>query len=217
VNAESGRDHHGKTESVWNQAGGRPAEVIRMIDARGKRPITRGALRPLFDYLDGLTARATVEELRTRLFDIDVKLDDVAEFVQFSDEQYMRNLIREGRHYHMLAICWKSGQRSPIHNHAQSTCALRVLTGVATETIFERTPSALLKATRSQELRAGDVAVSQDADTHQVSNLESPGTDLVTLHIYSPPLLRMETFTLTDRAVGEFRPMIVEHIHGSGI
>jgi len=174
-------------------------------------------LTPLIDYLDSLTERAPIEGLRDRLTALDITPADLADYARFSEEKYLRNLVHEGEWYHVLALCWRSGQRSPIHNHAGSTCGLRVLEGVATETVFEPTPSGLIKAVSSTEMRAGSVAASQDADIHQVSNLESPGCDLVTLHVYSPPLMRMDTYSLIDRTVGEFRPMVLEHALGSGI
>jgi len=37
------------------------------------------------------------------------------------------------------------------------------------------------------------------------------------LHIYSPPLLRMKTYSLTDRSIGEYVPEIFQHCFGSGI
>lgn len=174
-------------------------------------------LESLTDYLDGLSARATVEELGARLRALEIGVDDVADYVHFGKDCYLRNLIREGAYYHLLVLCWRSGQRSPIHNHAESTCGLRVLTGVVTETTFEITPSSLIKPVRSQELRAPQTIAMQDDDIHQVSNLEASGTDLITLHIYSPPLLRVNTFSLLDSHIGEFRPMILTHDKGSGI
>lgn len=173
-------------------------------------------LRPLFEYLDHLTERATVEGLTAVMTDLDVRLEDVAEHVRFNEKRYLRNLFRKGTWYHALVLCWRSGQRSPIHNHAQSTCGLHVLSGVATETRFEATPSGLLKAVNSVDMACGDLVVSQDADVHQISNLQEAGQDLVTLHIYSPPMLRMDTYSLTEPTIGEYRPEILEHM-GSGI
>ncbi len=49
----------------------------------------------------------------------------------------------------------------------------------------------------TRELTAGHVCASQDDDTHQVSNLQSQGQNLVTLHIYSPPLRAMQKFSIT--------------------
>ncbi len=173
-------------------------------------------LTSLIEYLDGLTERATIVALVKRLADLDITLDDVADYVRFGDKNYLHNLVREGKWYHLLVICWRSGQRSPIHNHAGSTCGFRILAGVATETKFESSPSTLIKAVSSHDMIADELVATQDSDIHQVSNLQTAGTDLVTLHIYSPPLLRMDTFSLTDQMVGEFRPAVLEYA-GSGI
>jgi len=91
------------------------------------------------------------------------------------------------------------------------------LTGVATETVFQQTPSSLVKAVSSLDQHPGSVSVSQDGYIHQISNLQATGQDLVTLHVYSPPLMRMATFSLTERGIGEFRPMVLQHAAGSGI
>lgn len=174
-------------------------------------------LEPLKQYLDGLTERADVPELRAHLKALDVTLEDVSDYVRFHDDKYQRNLVHEGPMYQLLVMCWLSGQRSPIHNHAESTCGVRVLSGKGTETRFAETPSNLLKPVASFDHECGSVSVSQDDDTHQISNLQEQGNNLVTLHIYSPPLLTMKTFSLTDSVVGEYRPMVVECIDGGGI
>jgi len=171
----------------------------------------------LLDYLDKLTERVPAATLEEYLRDLDITVDDVRPFARFAEDRYLRNLICDGPFYHALVLCWRSGQRSPIHNHAHSTCGVRVLSGTATETVFETTPSGLVKPVSSEDFGAGSVSVSADGFIHQMSNLLAPGTDLVTLHVYSPPLLRMDTFSLTEAGVGEFRPMILEHALGSGI
>lgn len=176
-----------------------------------------GPLAPLCAYLDSLTGRATVAELKAQLHSPAVTVDDVAEFAQFSQDRYLRTLVCQGEHYHLLVLCWRSGQRSPIHDHAGSTCGLRILRGTATETVFERSPSGLIKPACSKDYRQGTVSVSADNYIHQVSNLQAQGEDLVTLHVYSPPLLRMATYSLTEPTIGEFRPMVLEHVLGSGI
>jgi len=73
-------------------------------------------------------------------------------------------------------------------------------------------------ATGSRQLSAGDSCASQDSDVHQMSNLEADGHDLVTLHIYSPPLFRMNTFSLVDAKVMQFfDPVNEEFASGAGI
>jgi len=174
-------------------------------------------LRPLIEYLDGLEQRASVERVRELLESADVTLDDVRDFVRYDPGQYQRNLLAINTWYEVLVICWQSGQRSPIHNHARSTCGLKVLSGVCTETIFDHSPCGQVVALSSQNLTAGYISASQDEDTHQVSNLQAPGEDLVTLHIYSPPLRSMKKFSITGPMAEEWRPPIMECAQGSGI
>jgi cysteine dioxygenase len=171
----------------------------------------------LIGYLDGLSERASIGRLRELLAEAEVTLDDLRDFVVFDHEHYRRNLVALGPWYEILVICWQSGQRSPIHNHAKSTCGLKVLRGICTETVFERSPCGQVVALHSTNLIAGCITASQDTDTHQVSNLQPAGENLVTLHIYSPPLRSMEKFSLTGSAVEEWRPPVTEFVQGAGI
>jgi cysteine dioxygenase len=174
-------------------------------------------LQPLVDYLNTLTSRATIERLQALLAASDATIDDVREFVRFEPGHYQRNLVCQGPWYEMLVICWRSGQRSPIHNHAQSTCGLKVLQGVCTETYFAHSPCGQVVALSSHECGAGHVCASEDDDTHQVSNLQTAGHDLVTIHIYSPPLRAMKKFSITGATAEEWRPPVFEFAHGEGI
>jgi cysteine dioxygenase len=118
-------------------------------------------LSKLLHYLDHLTKRAPIEELEQRLKSLELTFEDIAQYAQFDKAHYRRNLVRGTSWYHLLVLCWKSGQRSPIHNHAESTCGLKVLCGIATETKFETTPSSLVKAVSSRDLREGHIAASK--------------------------------------------------------
>jgi len=175
-----------------------------------------GTLGELFRYLDGLTGRANLQELSARVADLEIDCDDVADFIRFSGQSYSRNLVRAGPWYHVLVLCWKNGQRSPIHDHAGSSCALRVLRGTLTETHFEFAPNGHVYPTFSREVLPGGVAGSEDLDIHQVSNLQAGGADLVTLHVYTPPLRLMGTYTLTDTRRGT-EPMFIEFCDAAGI
>ena len=79
---------------------------------------------------------------------------------------------------------------------------MRVLRGTLTETLFEFARNGHVKATFSRDVEVGGVIGSMDIDLHQVSNLQADDADLITLHVYSPPLLSMGTYTLHDRERG---------------
>lgn len=160
-------------------------------------------LAALLRYLDGLQERGSLESVKSMLIEMALTCDDVAEHVRFDTGQYQRNLVRAGRWYHLWVLCWKNGQRSAIHDHRGSNCAVQVLRGVATQTVFEFAPNGDVKAVGSRDLPAGSYILSQDADLQQISNLQAGDADLVTLHIYTPPLARMGTYSLLDRSRGE--------------
>lgn len=162
----------------------------------------KSSLEALWHYLDGLDGRAPLRELTDRLREADITCEDLADYIRFSDRQYMRNLVRSGSWYYALVLCWKNGQRSPIHNHTGSTCGVRVLRGTLTETLFAFAPNGAVKATTSRDCPPGSILGSVDGDMHQVSNLQAGDADLVTLHVYAPPLAGMGTYTLYDLTRG---------------
>src|SRR5579883_2226288 len=160
-------------------------------------------LDALISYLDSLETRTSLDELAGQLERLKPDAHDLADFIRFGEPTYQRILVRAGRWYHLWVLCWKNGQRSPIHDHHGSNCAVRVLRGTATVTDFEFAPNGHVKAVCSRDYPAGSVFANHDDQLHQVSNLQAGEKDLVTLHIYSPPLLRMGTYSLTDRTRGE--------------
>ena len=171
----------------------------------------------LLQQFDRHADAVPLAELVTTLAESEISLDDVRDFVCFGKDTYQRNLIHCGPAYQALILCWRSGQRSPIHDHRGSACGIRVLQGTLSETVFERSEIGLVYPTKTHELRQGGVCGSFDSDMHQVSNLQPAGQDLVTLHIYSPPLLVLGTYSLTDDLVSDFVPPVHEFTHGAGI
>jgi cysteine dioxygenase len=173
-------------------------------------------LHELIAFLDRLQARAPLPQLVAEMGELRVLCEELGEHVRFSDQQYARNLVCKGPWYHLLVLCWKNGQRSPIHDHAGSTCGLRVLRGVMTETTFDFAPNGHVKTLGSRELHEGEVCATQDDDLHQVSNLQAGDADLVTLHVYTPPLVWMGTYSMYDTSRGQ-EPMLLEFCDAAGI
>jgi cysteine dioxygenase len=171
----------------------------------------------LLELLDRYTQRVPLGQLIEWLNELEIDLEDVRDSIRFGESTYQRNPLRLGTAYHALVLCWRNGQRSPIHDHRGSSCAVRVLDGVATETQFERSGNGLIFPTFSRELPLGSVCGSEDADIHQMSNLQPGEANLVTLHVYSPPLLVMGKYSLTEPWVTEFIDPVHEFAAGGGI
>lgn len=159
-------------------------------------------LTAMFRYLDSLTDQPSLARLLEDLARFDVTLDDLTAHLRFADQGYNRNLVRAAPGYYAWLLCWKNGQRSPIHDHRGSACVVRVLQGMMTETLFELAPNGHVKATFSRDFAAGSLIGSEDTDIHQVSNLQAGDATLVTLHVYTPPLQRMNTYSLYDLTRG---------------
>ena len=177
------------------------------------------SLGTLLERLDAWRERIPLSELERVLGEVSITLDDVRPFLKFGEDTYRRNLVHAGPAYQALVLCWRNGQRSPIHDHRGSSCGVRVLHGAALETVFTRAHNRMIYAVKSREMTPGLVCATQDDDIHQVSNLADDGGDLVTLHIYSPALLQMGTYSLFDANVLSYAEPVYDEVlvDGGGI
>jgi cysteine dioxygenase len=156
-------------------------------------------LRHLFAHLDAAAADGEIplDLLRVELEQLDSGTQMFAPFWMFDACTYRRNLIRRTAAYEALLLCWLPGQRSPIHDHRGSGCAFRVIDGVVTETIYEHTKgSDLVCAASMRWLPPGTICASREFDIHEVANTQQ--ADLVTLHVYSPPLADVNLYRAAE-------------------
>jgi cysteine dioxygenase len=152
------------------------------------------ALASLLEYLDSLTARADLAILAGMLAETKVLRAEIEPVCTFGTQGYRRNIISSSPWYELLALCWRSGHCTPIHDHRGSSCAFRVVEGMGTEIRFVATPSGLVCPVAANRMPAGYICAAEDEDIHQVANMQAPGEDLITLHIYSPPIQKMHTY-----------------------
>lgn len=83
--------------------------------------------------------------------------------------------------FEMFVITWQPGQKTPIHDHAEFGCILKVLKGELTETLY--TEALTLKTQRT--LSCGSVGFMKNTmGVHQVQN--NSNETAVSLHVYSP-------------------------------
>ncbi|MCA9311440.1 MAG: cysteine dioxygenase family protein [Phycisphaerales bacterium] len=167
--------------------------------------------------LDGYDERVPLDELETLVSELVISPEEVEPYLQFNEKGYQRNLVHEGPACQVLMLCWLNGQRSPIHDHVGSSCAVRVIEGSLLETVFEHGENGMIYATHSNALEEGQICGSQDSDIHQVSNLQDDHRRLVTMHVYSPPLMTMNVYSLTDAEVKQFFDPVHELMYGAGI
>jgi cysteine dioxygenase len=174
-------------------------------------------LASVFSELDEHRQPIPLRNLESWMSRCALAVEDIRPYTRFSSDRYLRNLMWQSPYYQALVLCWRSGQRSPIHDHTGSACVVRVIEGQAIETLFERAPNGMIYSASSRELQPNQICASEDSDIHQMSNLQVDD-DLVTLHLYSPPLIYMNTYSLHDARVRRFMdPINDEFVSGAGI
>lgn len=154
-------------------------------------------------YLDGLRQRAPLPELHELLKNSPLTMQDVEEHIRFDDHDCCRSVISQDTWHILFLVCWRPGQGSSIHDHAGSSCAFKIMAGVCTETVFGVTAGGQADPIENHTHDVGTVVAAQDSDVHQISNLQRPGENLVTLHLYSPPLTVMQTFSILKQRASQ--------------
>lgn len=151
-------------------------------------------LKKLLDYLDGLEGRAPLADLERLLNELEITGDDLRAWKLFGVNAYKRNTIARTDHFELLALCWRSGHATPIHDHRGSSCAFKVIEGVGCEIRFETTGCCFVAPTGNVRMEKGYVCAAEDEDIHQIVNTQGEGDDLITLHIYTPALKKIGTY-----------------------
>jgi cysteine dioxygenase len=155
-------------------------------------------LAGIISYLESLTGRGDLRTQEQLLKKLVLTREDIEDACVFGQRSYRRNTIARGEHYELLALCWRSGHCTPIHDHRGVSCAFKVIHGTGTEIRFHLSPSGCVCPAQTITMPPGYVCSADDPDIHQVANMQAPGLDLVTLHVYSPPIQRMTTFRFSQ-------------------
>jgi uncharacterized NAD(P)/FAD-binding protein YdhS len=142
-------------------------------------------------------------ELVESLSALQLSREELAKFITFDEQSYRRMILYESPHFQALVLCWRSGQRSPIHDHHGSSCVVKILRGSATETRFHRSPCGLLVPADSREIAENTLTTCDGRCIHQMANLAPPGHDLVSLHVYSPTPSGWRSYRLEETTLSE--------------
>ncbi|KAG9255870.1 RmlC-like cupin domain-containing protein [Emericellopsis atlantica] len=108
-----------------------------------------------------------------------------------SSRGYTRNLVDEGNgKSNLLVLVWSPGKGSPIHDHGNAHCLMKILRGNLTETRYEFPEVAQgdgpMKVITKKTYKENQVAyMADELGLHRVTN---EGSDFaVSLHLYTPP------------------------------
>ena len=144
-------------------------------------------LANMVDWLDSIDSRPGLSELGARLESMQINLEALKDHIGYTEERsYQRNIIKKTEHYEMVAITWRAGQDTPIHDHKGSDCAFLIVEGTSTETIYELNDDNRAVPSHVRHYAPGEVCAADEPDIHRISN-DTDG-DLINLQVYTPPL-----------------------------
>ncbi len=163
----------------------------------------------LKDLGDALIARRSIPTL-PNLYELiersTISAGDIQPYLGFKAGNYSRHRLMRNEFVEMLVLCWKPGQRTPIHDHNGSHGTVLVHEGILWETTFEYDAESGLAYKAHRELRAGGLTGSEVPDIHQLGNPDVSGQDLITIHIYAPPLGVLKTYKLGSSTIDLYTP-----------
>jgi len=135
--------------------------------------LVRGALSR--EEKNGCASDATIAAVKEILGSARVNRSEWSSFATFGSK-YTRNVVAVDDRFVALLLCWAPRQASAIHDHAGSSCWVKILDGQLTEQLFPAGSSSLLPEASYMDDRRG---------VHRISNDSSEPA--VSLHVYAPP------------------------------
>lgn len=126
-------------------------------------------------------------DLRRYISNLKPDRTEVDPYIQFAENHYARNLVCKTSDFECLVLCWRPGQRSPIHDHGDSICTVYTFDGVLSADNYKKLENGHIRADYSEDFKPGSVLSIQTTEIHQVSNLQN-SNNLISIHFYLRPL-----------------------------
>jgi cysteine dioxygenase len=170
------------------------------------RPLDGLSFAELIERLNSQTSPPTLEQLNSWVSSVEILDTDLQPYLGFKEGNYWRHRVCRNEAVEMLVICWRPGQKTPIHDHNGSHGVVRVYKGLMWETIFAYDDQKGLCYDTGRECPVGTVTGAEIPDIHQLGNPEVSGQDLITVHVYSPPLGVLKTYKVGSSQVDLYTP-----------
>lgn len=144
-------------------------------------------------YLDALKT-PSAKELKKALESMDIRLEDLLPYLQSADgKPYYRKLLYQNNEVELLVMNWSDIECAP-HDHGSSIGWIQVLNGDSENTIFKVKENQLPAELFAEVKSKGSFFFARKRGVHK---MKSAGKEnLVTLHLYSPPITGMKVYDL---------------------
>ena len=152
------------------------------------------------------TAPPALDDLHSWLANVEIHPDELQPYIGFKDGNYWRHRVCRNDAVEMLVLCWRPGHKTPIHDHNGSHGVVRVQAGVLAETIFKYDEVQGLSYESGRQCQVGEVTGAGVPDIHRLGNPEDSGQDLITVHVYAPPLGVLKTYKVGSPQIDLYTP-----------
>ena len=178
-------------------------EIDTPAEATNTQPLS---LAGLVATLGAQQGRPRLEQIYDWLESAEISREDLEPYLGFKEGNYWRHRICRNEFAEMLVLCWRPGHKTPIHDHNGSHGVVRVHEGIMWETTFHFDVEKGLCYKSGQQRSQGEVTGSDIPDIHQLGNPEVSGQDLITIHIYAPPLGVLKTYKVGSPVIDLYTP-----------
>jgi len=164
------------------------------------------AFSDLVNQLMSQTTPPSLEQINSWLSDAAITRTDIEPYLGFKEGNYWRHRVCRNEAVEMLIICWRPGQKTPIHDHNGSHGVVRVQEGLMWETMFKYDDESGLRYKSGRECPTGEITGADLPDIHQLGNPDVSGQDLITIHVYAPPLGVLHTYKVGSATIDLYTP-----------
>lgn len=136
----------------------------------------------------------SITELKSALLQLHLTLDDLAQLPEPSKgKPYNRKLLYKNEEVELLVMNWSQLECAP-HDHGNSHGWIQVLSGTSLNSVYEVNGNGLPSELFHEYHHKGRYFYAPKKAIHKMQ--ASNNTDLVTLHLYSPPITGMIVYDL---------------------
>lgn len=133
-------------------------------------------------------------ELREALVQLNFTVEELAQLPEPSEgKPYNRKLLFKNNEVELLVMNWSELECAP-HDHGHSHGWIQVISGTSVNSVYEVNGNGLPTELFNEYHHKGSCFYAPKKGIHKMQASEQ--TDLVTLHIYSPPITGMIVYDL---------------------
>jgi cysteine dioxygenase len=164
------------------------------------------SLQALVVQLESQSAVPALKQIYDWLERAQISTVELAPYIGFKEGNYWRHRVCRSEFVEMLVLCWRPGHRTPIHDHNGCHGGVRVQEGRLWETTFTYDDVKGLAYKAARDYEPGSVTGSDIPDIHQLGNPDVSEQNLITIHVYAPPLGVLHTYKPGSTTIDLYTP-----------